>query len=119
MDFAEARRTYVKLGQKYFAGKLSRADYHTEVKSIRVTDDEERRWRIDSESGTWQRLEGDRWFAADPDGPLDEYDIAVSEEWPRYGEPQIPLEIIGALVVVIVAMVVAGGIVYLTLNAMR
>lgn len=120
MDFAEARHEFKRLGQQYFAGKLSRADYHAEVKGIRVTDEQGRRWRIDSEMGTWQRMSGSRWVNADPDGPLDEFDVAVDDQSLGYfKEEGIPAEIIGATIFVILILLAAASIAYLTFNAMR
>lgn len=120
MDFFEARHEFKRLGQQYFAGKLSRADYHAEIKGIRVIDDQGRRWRIDSELGTWQRLSGSHWVNADPDGPLDEFDVSVYDDSLAYlKEEGIPVEVIGATVFVLLILIAAATIVYLTVNAMH
>ena len=119
MDFWEARRRYRELGKQYFAGQISRAEYHTELRDLRIEDDKGRRWRIDSESGTWQRLENDVWVTDDPDGPLPAYEETVEDDVPSYETPDIPGEIIFALLLVFVVMVLAAGVAYYFLNAAR
>lgn len=120
MDFVEAREEFRRLGHKYFAGKLSKADYHAEVRGLRIQDEQGRRWRIDSESGTWQRLDNGRWITADPDGPDDEFETYVDDEDIIFpDEAAIPAEVIGAIVFVLLIMIAAAVIAYFALNAIR
>lgn len=120
MDFWEARRHYRELGKQYFAGQLSRSEYHTEVRNLDIKDDRGRRWRIDSSTGTWQRLENDTWITDDPDGPLPAYEEQVADDdVPTYTAPEIPGEVVFGLLVVFVVMVLAAGVAYYFLNATR
>ena len=117
MDFAEARRAYKELGKQYFGGKLSRADYDVEVRSLRVTDDKGRSWRINSQTGAWQRQESGRWFDDDPDQTSPQ--VEAWREATAYDDTRVPSELLFAMAFVIVAMAASATLVYLLLNATR
>ena len=117
MDFAEARRAYTDLGKKHFAGKLSRADYHTEVRSLTATDDEGRRWRINSETGAWQRLVNGRWVDDDPEKSARRGKASPASA--AYDEEQVPFEVVLGMVFVLLVMIAAWAIAYALLNAAR
>ena len=115
MDFSEARRAFRELGKRHFAGKLSRADYRVEVLNLGVLDDEGHRWRIHPDTGRWQRLEDGVWVNDSPD----RHEAAASGEVPPGVEYDIPIEIVGAVMLVLLVLVAAATIAYLSLNAVR
>lgn len=70
MDFTEAQQKYKNFSKSYFGGQMSMADFHREVRTLMVTDDQSRRWRINSHTGTWQQLQDGLWRDANPNDPV-------------------------------------------------
>ena len=118
MHFSEARNIYKQLGKQHFAGTLSRADFHAEVRKILVHDDRGRRWRIDSATGQWQHLENGEWM--DASSHSDQPQLASPHKWRATSESLlhdvIPLEIVWATAAIMLVMILTAAGAYFLIN---
>lgn len=126
MDFSEAQQNYKDLSKSYFGGQLSMADFHREVRSLQVTDDGGRRWRINSHSGKWQAMQDGIWRDANPTdspSPRDEkwaqvkLSTAISPH--THSETRFSLEVALAFGVVLSVIIGSVVIIVLELNPIR
>ncbi|MBI3536969.1 MAG: hypothetical protein HY070_05365 [Chloroflexi bacterium] len=69
MTFQEAESKYKELAAQHASGKLSDADFETQVNDLRLQDSQGRWWQIGVQSGDWYVNDGQKWAKAKP--PLD------------------------------------------------
>ena len=69
MNFQEAEKTYKDLHAQHDAGKLTDAQFETEVGKLRLQDDQGRWWQIGVQTGEWYMHDGQKWNKAKPPTP--------------------------------------------------
>lgn len=70
---------FLRLRRLYFEGKISLKELVTELKKLRVRDNEGKFWTIGAQSGQWYYFNGQNWIRAEP--PLS------GESWQEESEP--------------------------------
>lgn len=117
MDFIELQQTYKDLTKEYFGGRLSVADFHREMRGQVVLDGQDRRWRINSHTGKWQRLQDGLWITADPNTVPSQSEQSLAGGRPVYDETRPGPEIILGLLAVVLILVATGVIAYFSVRA--
>lgn len=117
MDISEAVLEYRELGKQYFAGDLSEGEYHAQVRKMHITGDDGERLRINSTTGTWERLEDGQWHPYDLRGTKRARDKRARVEF--FDTSSVPMEVMGATFFIIVLMLVTAGIVAYSLNVLN
>ncbi len=69
MNFQDAEKIYRDLKQQHAAGKLSDADFETEVAKLRLQDAQGRWWQLGVQTGDWYMHDGQKWNKAKPPSP--------------------------------------------------
>lgn len=69
MNFQEAEKKYNDLRTQHNAGKLSDADFESEVGKLKLQDDQGRWWMIGVQSGEWYMHDGQKWAKGKPPIP--------------------------------------------------
>ncbi len=69
MNFQEAEKSYKDLKAQHDAGKLTDAQFETEVGKLRLQDDQGRWWQIGVQTGEWYMHDGQKWNKAKPPAP--------------------------------------------------
>ncbi len=80
MTFQEAATQYQQLSAQHAAGKLSDADFETQINDLRLQDAEGRWWQIGVQSGDWYVNDGQRWVKSNP--PTETGAGAVAKDQP-------------------------------------
>ena len=66
LNFQDAEKTYKDLKAQHAAGKLSDADFETEVAKLRLQDAQGRWWQLGVQTGDWYMHDGQKWNKAKP-----------------------------------------------------
>jgi hypothetical protein len=101
LNFQDAEKTYKDLKAQHAAGKLSDADFETEVAKLRLQDAQGRWWQIGVQTGEWYMHDGQKWNKAKPPAapPSPKEPSAAPEagaERPRRGGGGLPARLFSA-----------------------
>ena len=66
----EIIESYNILRKNYESSKISEADFNEAINEFRFTDNAGVLWSLGGESGSWYKLDGDRWIPDTPNGKL-------------------------------------------------
>lgn len=82
---------FLRLRRLYLEGKISQREFVTELKKLRVKDNEGKFWTIGAQSGQWYYFNGQNWIRAEP--PLSgEFGEETSEPSTPFMETQVIAE---------------------------
>jgi hypothetical protein len=66
MTFQEAEKTYKDIRSQHASGKLSDADFETQVNQLKVQDAQGRWWQLGVRTGEWYVNDGQKWVKSKP-----------------------------------------------------